>query len=317
MRKHMMGPRRYAAACSCAFVLLAAAARVVAQGVPRTTEEGTREVRWLDRMCDPANWWPVEECQAKASGLEDPAGGGKVLLLHFGIDHHDGEKAYPIGWPRAHFVPGEGEREWSAWDVFEFAVQVQFAGAKRPAKPLSIEIGEIKPTYTLILELPEDGTWTTVAIPVADIAKGRPELAGAVPRVRFVVSESNYQDKDVIDFHLSGFRLTRSLSCEITEFATSTPVVYSGQPSVKLNVTVVGPPEQVTRGVPFTLRRRGVAEAIRREMLPLGRGNQVYPCDISELDLAPGDYELTVFAEDQARRKSADFRVVAEPWQQE
>jgi hypothetical protein len=121
----------------------------------------------------------------------------------------------------------------------------------------------------------------------------------------------------VVDFHLGGFRLSRSLSCELTEFAASTPVVYAGQPAVKLNVTVVGPPEQVKRGVPFVLRRQGAKDVVRRETLPLGRGNQVYACDISELDLAPGDYDLVVFDEDPAKRKSVVLKVVAEPWKQE
>ncbi|OGV74598.1 MAG: hypothetical protein A3K19_05820 [Lentisphaerae bacterium RIFOXYB12_FULL_65_16] len=299
-----------------ALTLVAVAPTVFGQAMPRTTEEGTREVRWLDRMCDPINWSPVEECQTKASDLQCPLG-GKVLLMHFGIDHQSGEKAYPIGWPRAHFTPKEWETEWSAWDVFEFMAQVQFVGKKQPAKPIGLEIGETKPTFTVNPELAEPGKWITVSIPVAEILKDRPELAAAVSRIRFVVSESNYADKDVIDFHFGGFRLTRSLSCEITEFTTTTPVVYSGQPSVKLNVTVVGPPEQVKRGIPFTLRKKGATDAVRREMLPFGRGNQVYPCDISELSLAPGDYELVIFDEDQAKRKSAEFKVVEEPWKQE
>lgn len=288
----------------------------LAQGAPRITQEGPREALWLDRLCDPANWSPVEECQAQASDLPCPAG-GKVLLLRVGVDHQGGEKAYPIGWPRAHFAPHEWEADWSAWDVFEVMVQVRFVGAKRPAKPFSLEIGEARPTFTLVPDVPAADAWIPLSIPVAEVLTGRPELAAGVPRVRVVVSESNYQDKDVIELHFGGFRLTRSLTCDITEFATTTPVVFAGQPAVKLNMTVVGPPDQVKRGVPFALRRKGAADVVRREMLPLGRGRQVYPCDISELDLAPGDYELAVFDEDPAKRKAVDLRVVAEPWKQE
>lgn len=288
----------------------------LAQGAPRITQEGPREVLWLDRMNEPANWSPVEECQAQASELPGPVG-GKALLLRVGIDHQGGEKAYPVGWPRAHFVPKESEADWSAWDAFEVMVQVRFVGAKRPAKPFSLEIGEARPTFTLIPDIPQADAWIPLAIPVAEVLKGRPELATGVPRVRVVVSESNYKDKDVVELHFGGFRLTRSLSCEITAFAAAAPVIFAGQPVVKLDVTVVGPPEQVKRGVPFTLRRKGAAAVVRREMLPLGRGQQVYPCDISELDLAPGDYELAVFDEDPAKRKAVDLRVVAEPWKQE
>ena len=317
MRTNVSGFKGYALVWMTATLALAPTAPTAfGQTTPRTTEDGTREIRWLDRMCDPLNWSPVEECQTQASELQCPFG-GKVMLLHFAIDHFSGEKAYPIGWPRAQFIPKEWETVWSAWDTFEFVAQVQFVGNKLPAKPIILEIGEGKPGYNPVFDLSETGTWTTVSIPVADILKGRPELAAAVSRLRFVVSESDYKDKDVIDVHVGGFRLTRSLTCEITEFTTTTPVVYSGQPSVKLNVTVVGPPEQVKRGIPFTLRGKGATAAVRREMLPLGRGNQVYPCDISELSLAPGDYELVVFDEDQAKRKAVALKVVAEPWKQE
>ncbi len=284
-----------------------------AQATPRTTAEATREIRWLDRLCEPLNWSPVEECQVKVSDLPCPLG-GKALLLHFGVDHRSGEKAYPIGWPRAHFIPQGWEADWSTWDVFEFAVQVHFVGSKLPARPIMLEIGGGKAGYNPPISLPQADAWTTISIPVADILKSRPELAAGIPQLRFVVSESDYKDNDVVDFHCGGFRLTRSLSCEVTEFTTTTPVVFSGQPSLKLNVTVVGPPEQVKRGIPFTLRQQGATDAVRREMLPLGRGNQVYPCDISELQLAPGDYELVIFAEDPAKRASVALKVVAEPW---
>ena len=319
MREHACGilwPGFYHYIWLAVFLTLAAPA-AFAQAIPRTTEEGTREVRWFDRMCDPTKWSPfAKECQVKASDLKCPLG-GKVLRMHFGIDHQGGEKAYPVGWPRAQFVPKDWETEWSAWDVFEFTAQVQFVGSKLPAKPININIGKAKPSYSAVLDLSEQGKWTTISIPVAKILKDCPNLAAAVPRVRFFVSESNYKDKDVVDFHFGGFRLTRSLSCEITEFTTTTPVVYSGQPFVKLNVTVVGPPEQVKRGIPFTLRKKGAADAVRREILPLGRGNQVYFCDISELNLAPGDYELVIFDEDQAKRKSVDLKVEEDPWKQE
>ncbi len=295
--------------------LALAAAAACAQETLRTTREATRQVCWLDRMCDPAQWSPVEECQALASDHPCPAGGG-VLLLRFGIDHHGGEKAYPIGWPRAHFVPRGPEADWASWDAFEFVVQVRFEGHRQPASPISLEVGETKPAFMLPLKLPPGDAWTTITVPVAEILQGHPELARGVPRVRFVVSESNYRDRDLIEFHLGGFRLTRSLDCEVTAFRTTTPVVFAGQTFVKLEVTLSGPPDRVRDGIPFAVRRPGDPEPLRRERLPLQRGRQLYPCDLSGLGLAPGDYELVLFDEDPARSRAARLKVVPDPWTQ-
>lgn len=286
------------------------------QEVPRTTEEGTQESRWFDRMLEPLSWMAVEECQVKASERECPLG-GPVLWVHVGVDHQGGEKAYPIGWPRAHFAPTGWERDWSAWDAFEFAVQVEFKGGKAPAEPISIEIGEGRDSYSRSLVLAVDGSWQTVTIPVAELSKRRATLPAEISRLRLVVSESKYRHEDVVDVYLGGFRLTRSLSCAVTALATTTPVVFTGQPVVQLELTVVGPPEQVKRGIPFILRRRDSGAVLRREMLPLGRGHQLYACDISELSLAPGDYSLAIFDAEPAQRRSVDFKVVAEPWKPE
>lgn len=286
------------------------------QEVPRTTEEGTQESRWFDRMAEPLSWAAVEECQVKAAERTSPLG-GPVLWVHVGVDHQGGEKAYPIGWPRAHFTPTGWERDWSAWDVFEFAVLVEFKGFKAPAEPISLEIGEGRNSYNRSLAVAADGQWQTVTIPIAELSKRDAGLPAAISRVRLVVSESKYRHEDVVDVYLSGFRLTRSLTCAVTALTTTTPVVFTGQPVVQLELTVVGPPEQVKRGIPFVLRRRDSGEVLRREMLPLGRGHQRYACDISELALAPGDYTLAVFEADPAQRQSADFKVVAEPWKPE
>lgn len=302
--------RRFAGHVLCALLLLSAG-RTLAQAPARMTEEGTDEMLWLDRLCAADNWHPVEECRTRASDLQCPWG-GEVLQLYFCVDHHGGEKAYPIGWPRAHMNPAGWERSWQAWDRFEFMVLAKTSRHQLPKSALILEIGEAKPAHTPSLEFSELEKWVPVSIPVADILEKSPSTRGGVSRLRFVVSESNYQHGDVVEFHVGGFRLVRSLVCEVTALSAVTPVIYAGQPYVTLALTVVGPPADVQRGVPFTIR--SATRVVRQEMLPLGPGQQRLDCDISELTLSPGDHELSVFDADKARRKSVSLRVVEEPW---
>jgi len=298
----------------CALLLLLCAGRAFAQAPARMTEEGTDEVLWLDRLCLADSWHPVEECRTRASGLQCPWG-GEVLQLYFRVDHHGGEKAYPIGWPRAHMNPAGWERNWKAWDHFEFMVLAKTSRDELPKQALVLEVGEAKPVHTPSLEFSELEKWVPVSIPVADILQKSPSTRGGVNRLRFVVCESSYQHDDVVEFHIGGFRLVRSLVCEVTALSAATPVIYSDQPYITLDLTVVGPPADVKRGVPFTIRT--ATRVVRQEMLPLGRGQQRIECDIYELMLSPGDYELSVFDTDRARRKSVSLRVVEEPWKQQ
>ncbi|MCK5802116.1 MAG: hypothetical protein KAI66_04760 [Lentisphaeria bacterium] len=297
-----------------AWMALLVGGSLLAQAPARTTEEGKDEIVWLDRLCQAENWRSVEECETRESKIECPWG-GKVMQLYFKVDHFAGEKKYPIGWPRAHLKPLGWERNWQAWDRFEFMVQARISRDGLPKKALTLEFGEGNSNYNSYPEIPELNKWIRVSVPVAEMFKARSALKGGISRLRFVVCESAHKHGDVLEFHVGGFRLVRSLVCEITELAAATPVIFAGQPFVKLDVSVVGPPADVKRGVPFTIRSG--ARIVRREVLPLGRGKQIYDCDISELALVPGDYQLIVFEDDDARRKSVSLRVVEEPWKQQ
>lgn len=286
---------------------------VLGQALTRTTFEAKIEVQWLDRLCDASSWTAVE-CSVAKSELACPSG-GVAVQMHVPVDHTTGETNYPIGWPRIACALKGWEADWSQWDNFEFMILAKSSREKLPKKAVSLLIGHRPAEFTQALEFAEQGKWITVTVPV-EAVKAAGAQVQALFQTRLSVSESDYQDKDVVDFHVGGFRLTRLTVCEVSEFSSvSNLVVFQGQPIVKLDVTVVGPPAEVKRGVPFTLRQK--SNVIRRETLPLGRGKQVYPCDISELKLAPGDYELVVFADDDAKRKAIALKVVEDPWKQE
>ena len=93
-----------------------------------------------------------------------------------------------------------------------------------------------------------------------------------------------------------------------------TGVVFQGQPSIDVEIDVVGVPKGISRAVPFTIRQG--QKTIRHETVPVRRGRYVLAIDIHELKLRSGDYTLTAFGEDAEKAKSVAFRVVANPWQE-
>ena len=101
-----------------------------AQDTLRITRLEKSETLWFDRLCDASLWFPVEECRALPSKLACPDG-GKSMELYFKVDYHGGEKAHPIGWPRAHINLLGREKNWRDWDHFEYMILVSLWETKK------------------------------------------------------------------------------------------------------------------------------------------------------------------------------------------
>ena len=273
--------------------------------------EGKDEILHLDDLANPQRWAP-SECTVESS-TEREAGGRPTLRMHIPVDHHGGEEKYPIGWPRMYSkLRKPAETQWIAFDRFEFSL---FAEMSRPGPPRRALTFQIQcPTKPRVFyhhfEGIKLGEWVRVVIPTSDI----PHLTD-LATLGFNISESDYRDKEVLDFFIGGFRLVRSAECELTSMAIRSPVVFKGRPSLPVELVVVGPPEHVSRGIPFTLRCAD--QVLRLETLPVRRGRQLLDMGISELELGPGDYSLAAFADDEARRRTGTFRVVETPWQEQ
>ena len=288
-------------------VFLWGLARGVAVG-QTVAYEGKDEVLYLDGLANPARWAP-SECTA-APSTDRRAGGRPTLLLHIPVDHHGGEAKYPIGWPRMYCkLRKPEETQWFAYDRLEFEMFVEMSRPTAPTGALTFQVqcpGKPRVFYHRFDKM-KLGEWVRVVIPTSSI----PNLED-VANLGFNISESNYRDKDVLDFHIGGFRLVRSAECELTSMTIRSPVVFRGRPTLPVELVVVGPPEHVSRGIPFTLRCG--ERVVRAETLPVRRGRQTLDVDVSELGLEPGEYSLVAFAEDEARRRTGGFRVVETPW---
>ena len=299
-----MGTSRYAAV-----LVLCLGPAVLAAGAPDVVIEGKQEVAHLDGLANPKRWGP-SECTVTAS-KDLKANDRPTVHVHMSVDHHGGEKKYPIGWPRMYLkLKRPAETDWSQFERFEFMFQAKMSRDKPPGRVAAFQVqcpDRQHVTYHWFQKI-ELGKWLTVSIPVAKI-KDVPKLA----RLGFNISESSYKHGDKLDFYLGGFRLVRSADFGVKAMKLAGKAVFQGQPKLKLSLTVTGPPAKISRGVPFALRQGD--RTLRKETLPVTVGVQTMQIDISELKLKPGTYQLVAFEDKPGQRKAVEFRVVATPWE--
>ncbi len=268
---------------------------------------GKEEILYLDQLALPARWDPSE---ATVTAVEERTPGDRpALCFHIPVDHHAGEAKYPIGWPRMYAqLQRPAETDWDAWDRFEFDIQATASVDALPKSPLSFQIlcPDRHQNNITSLDQLKLGEWITVSLPISGL-KHLAELA----RIGFNISESSYADRTVLDFRIGGFRLIRSAECDLADLAIKTPVIYRDAQELRVELDVVGPPINVSRGIPFEIRQGETV--LRRETLPAQRGRRIVDMEIGELKLAPGDYELVAFSAEHTRK--AAFKVVPSPWE--
>jgi len=296
-------------------VIAAIAAVQIARGsvgsTPQTVFEGKNEVLYLDQWAAPNRWRPAE-CTVAAS-KERVAEGRPTLHLHIPIDHHGGEKKYPVGWPRMDLGTRElWEKDWTNFDRLEFAVYTTSSRTALPKTPISLLLycpNKQRAWHRPLRELKLD-QWVKYSMPVS-----RMPHVDDVATVKFSVSESQYKHGDQVDFYIGAFRFVRSAECELAELKIKTTAIFQGRGTLDVEVDVLGVPKGLSRAVSFTIRQDQTV--IRQENLPVHRGRYVLEVDVSELRLGPGTYSLVAFEGEKDREKSGTFRVVASPWKEQ
>lgn len=281
---------------------------VFAQGLPQTVFEGKKEVLALDQWASPKRWGPAE-CTVTAA-RKHLAQGRPTLHMHVPVDHHTGEKNYPIGWPRMGMNPRQiWEKDWTSFERFEFLVYTETSRDRLPKTPITLILycpNRHRAWHRSLHEL-KPNQWVSFSLPIAKM-----RYVEGVARMQFSVSESNYQHGDQLHFYIGGFRFVRSTECRLADLKIRSGVLFQGQPTLDVEIEVEGVPRNVSRAVPFTLRQGKTV--IRRESLPVHRGRYTLSIDISELKLAPGSYALVAFEAEADRARSGTFRVVDTPW---
>jgi hypothetical protein len=90
--------------------------------------------------------------------------------------------------------------------------------------------------------------------------------------------------------------------------------VTAADTAIKLKLHVSGPANDVARGVPFELSGGPRKAVIRRETLPVQRGEKELEVAIDDLKLDPGIYTLKLFPGNKDKGKSVQFQVLSSPY---
>ena len=265
---------------------------------------GSFEFRGFERLEAPTAWAPAE-CALGPSERGAPVNGA-VLLMNIPVDHTAGEPKYPIGWPRAGTTLKEGEGDWTGWDSFEFWVYAESSRERLPSKPLGLTFGRRPLTCAFELATLALGSWTNIRVPLA-LLKEKDLPLSAMEGFQFYISESTYQHKDQVSFHLAGLRLVRRTELALEELRLLTPVLYANRPVLRLALIVSGPAG--TLG--YELLQGG--KRLHAALIQVAPGVQLVERDLSALKAPPGEYEIALAPGDPAQKKTARFRIVEAP----
>ena len=263
------------------------------------------EYRYLDGFTDPKRWSPAE-CELSASprtAWDHPA-----LRMHIPVDFNAGEKAYPIGWPRMYLGLKPDEQGWQDFDRFEFQLFTESSRTSLPKRPLTFHLYNAQGQSKLItLDQAAIGVCTNFAVNLSDLG-----LSGPVVRLGVNINESDYADKDQLDFHFGGFRLARATVARVTELKAASPALFRDSRVLPLEVVLEGPPEKLAAGLPFQLRQGDRVEYAKT--VPVARGRKTLYLPLAGADLAPGTYTLAAFPDDPQFKKETAVTITSSPW---
>lgn len=263
------------------------------------------EYRYFDGFSDPKRWSPAE-CELSVSprtAWEHPA-----LRMHIPVDFNAGEKAYPIGWPRMYLSLKPDEQGWQDFDRFEFQLFTESSRTSLPKRPLIFHLYNAQGQSKLItLDQAAIGVCTNFAVNLSDLG-----LSGPVVRLGVNINESDYADKDLLDFHFGGFRLARATVARVTELKAAAPAVFCDSRVLPVEVVLEGPPDQLAAGVPFQLRQGD--RVAYTKTVPVKRGRQTLYLPLAEAKLEPGAYTIVACPDDPQLKKETAVTLTSSPW---
>ena len=260
---------------------------------------------YLAGAADPKRWSPAE-CETSVSprtAWEHPA-----VRMHIPVDFSAGEKEYPIGWPRMYLSLQPDEQAWQAYDRFEFQLFTEASRTNLPKHPLTFHVYNAQSQQRLFpMDFAAIGTSKTFTVNISDLG-----LAGNITRLGFNINESDYADKDVIDFHLGGFRLVRGTVAQVTELTAVAPVLFCDSRVLPVELVVEGPPDKLAAGIPIQLRSGD--RVVFTQPVPVTRGRQTVYLPLKETKLEPGAYTLIVCPDSPEARKDVTVTIVSSPY---
>jgi hypothetical protein len=235
---------------------------------------------------------------------------GQAMRFHIDVNHKSGQPDYPIGWPRTYLSMPEEARDWRKWDFIDFWVYTDTTRDRLPNTPLGFIVrSPDKPnSFHRTVHEAQKGGWTHVRVPTSDMP--RPEKCTAV---QFFISESNYNDGDVLDFWIDELALLRYAEPTIISMRPMGGIQYADTNVIRIEIGMTGLEENETAALQLGLVRDG--ETVCRSAASLRSGLQTVPMDIHG-KLEAGGYDLQAWITGSQRRVTSSIRVIASPWEE-
>lgn len=283
---------------------LAAASLALAQQ-PMTM--GDMESLTVVSAQDAGNWEPAEATmtQAAAPGLS----GVSALRFHVEVDYNAGEKAYPVGWPRAYYpLKQPWQRTWGDYDYLRFSVYTETSRDTLPSNPLSLLIyaPDKGHQYTRNLSELKKGQWVDFEIPVWNI-----ENPQEVTRLGVSLSESNYRDHDVVTFTIRDLCLVRHATPVVSQLTVRPSIAYADLPVLRVGFRALGIPTGKTAEAIVTVTSGDQVVTESREKISGGLNSLL--ANLQLVDLAEGTYKVTVKLAGGPGQEGS-LKVVTSPW---
>jgi hypothetical protein len=251
-----------------------------------------------------ARWVPAE---ATVEGSTEFAGAdGKSVHFHIDVDYATGQPDYPIGWPRMYLKPPEELQDWSRYDFLELVIHTETSRDALPATPLGFiaYTPDRANEYNRTLSELKKGETTTIVIPLSQIPRHN-----LVPHIQFYISESNYRDKDVVDFYIDDIALTRYAEPGLSDCVPLQSIAFADAASLGFRFRVLGIEGGQTGLVKATLRQGG--KPVAQGQWELARGQHEVWLDLQQAP-KPGEAEVEVSLGES--RWSGKVRIVRSPY---
>lgn len=268
----------------------------------------------LTDMADVSAWRNESPVETKLSRSDTRVHEGKFSLKFANIvDHTAGEKNYPIGWPRTTLDLVKAKlTDWSQYDFFECWIYVDTSRQALPKSSLGIGFthpGHKNSSGRELKEVCKD-QWTKIVIPIADLKDPK-----HVERVRFNISESNYQHGDRVDFYISNMVLARFAEPAVAELNLERNLLYTNAPSVGAQFKLVGRHGMERTSAELEVGY-GDAQPVAQTAIPAARDGQIVLPIAARLPAGTCWARLNL-RDGQGRlvdRKSVEFRVIPGPF---
>lgn len=251
-------------------------------------------------------WEPAEATMTTCTDLTRT--GAATLRFHVEMDFSAGEKAYPIGWPRAYYpLKTEALQRWQDYDYLRFWVYTDTPRETLPQSPLTFMAyaPDKARSYSRNLAELRKGEWVKFEIPTSQIATDQP-----VTRIGVSLAEANYRDHDVIDFTIDEIALVRYATPTLADVTVCPAVAYSDAAQAQARFRVLGLPTTDTKAaVALKLGDKTLAETA----VPVVRGANNVVLNARGTKLEPGEYQVVVRLGD-GPATAIPLRVIESPW---